>query len=91
MKSCHYFLCLLTISSHIRRLETVDTDFDLKVDNTWGDGHADIGNDDLNDALSDFIIGTSLEYSQYILDKRDGSHWELFNCNHAVSEEEQTI
>lgn len=71
--------------------DDVDTDFDLKVDNTWGDGHADTADDEPDDASFGFVVITSPEELQVSLDKRDGSHWELFGCNDAVSEEEQTI
>lgn len=37
------------------------------------------------------MVITSPEELQVSLDKRDGSHWELFGCNDAISEEEQTI
>ncbi|KAL8730716.1 MAG: hypothetical protein Q9166_003908 [cf. Caloplaca sp. 2 TL-2023] len=71
--------------------DNVDTDFDLEVDNTWGDGKADTADEEPNDASFGFVVITSPEELQVSLDKRDGSHWELFNCNDAVSEEEQTI
>ncbi|KAL9594308.1 MAG: hypothetical protein Q9219_007102 [cf. Caloplaca sp. 3 TL-2023] len=88
--------------------DDVDTDFDLNVDNTWGDGHAgkylamnvyfstliestDTADDEPNESSFGFVVITSPEELQVSLDKRDGSHWELFNCNDAISEEEQTI
>lgn len=69
----------------------IDSDFKLDVDNTWGDGEADTQTSEPNDSSFGFIVLTSPEELQTTLDKRDGSHWELFNCNDAVSEEEQTI
>lgn len=69
----------------------VDTDFDLQVDNTWGDGKADTPDNEPNDSSFGFVVITSPEKLQVSLDKRDGSHWEVFNCNDAVSEEEQTV
>lgn len=39
--------------------DSVDTDFDWKVDNTWGDRHADTG-----DASVDFVAITSPEDHQ---------------------------
>ncbi len=63
----------------------------MEVDNIWGDGHADTADDEPNDATFGFAVITSPEELQISLDKRDGSHWELFNCNDAESEEEQTI
>ncbi|KAL8916580.1 MAG: hypothetical protein Q9172_006245 [Xanthocarpia lactea] len=71
--------------------DDVDTDFHLKVDNTWGDGKSDTAEEEPNDASFGFVVITSPEELQVSLDKRDGSHWELFNCNDAVSEEEQTV
>ncbi|KAL8694715.1 MAG: hypothetical protein Q9224_003515, partial [Gallowayella concinna] len=71
--------------------DNVDTDFDLKVDNTWGDGKADTADEEPNDSSFGFVVITSPEELQVSLDKRDGSHWELFNCNDSVSEEEQTV
>ena len=71
--------------------DDVDTDFDLKVDNTWGDGKADTADDEPNEASFGFVVITSPEELQVSLDKRDGSHWELFNCHDSVSEEEQTV
>ncbi|KAL3423877.1 glycosyl hydrolases family 18 protein, partial [Phlyctema vagabunda] len=72
--------------------DDVDTQFDLLVDNTWGDGEADTGDDDdPNDAAFGFYVMASPDEIQTSLNKRDGSHWELFNCNNATSEEEQTV
>ncbi|KAL9030617.1 MAG: hypothetical protein Q9196_001284 [Gyalolechia fulgens] len=71
--------------------DNIDTDFDLQVDNTWGDGKADTAGDEPNESSFGFVVLTSPDELQVSLDKRDGSHWELFNCNDAVSEEEQTI
>ena len=45
----------------------------------------------LEDGEFGFVVLASPEEIQISLDKRDGSHWELFNCSNAVSEEEQTI
>lgn len=72
--------------------DDVDTDFDLKIDNTWGDGEEDTDTDDDPDEASfQFHVLASPDEIQITLDKRDGSHWELFNCNDAVSEEGQVI
>ncbi|TFK66092.1 hypothetical protein BDN72DRAFT_162975 [Pluteus cervinus] len=72
--------------------EDVDVDFKLKVDPTWGTGSDKPGaDDDPNDAAFGFVILTSPEAIQQTLDKRDGSHWELFDCFDSTSEEEQTI
>ncbi|KAK5654041.1 hypothetical protein OQA88_7719 [Cercophora sp. LCS_1] len=72
--------------------DDIDTDFDLNVDNTWGDGVADTGtDDDPDEAAFQFYVMASPDEIQISLDKRDGSHWEVFNCNDPVSEEEQTV
>ena len=71
--------------------DKVDTDYKLEVDNTWGDGEANTDDKDPNDSSFGFVVLTSPEELQTSLDKRDGSHWELYNCNDAISEEAQTI
>ena len=72
--------------------DDVESDFDLKVDNTWGDGMADTSIEDDPDAAAfQFYVLESPGEIQISLDKRDGSHWEVFDCNDAVSEEEQTV
>ena len=71
--------------------DDVHTDFDLEVDNTWGDGKPDTDSKEPNDDAFQFYVLASPEEIQISMDKRDGSHWELFNCNDAVSEEGQTI
>ncbi|KAK3390167.1 glycosyl hydrolases family 18 protein-like protein [Podospora didyma] len=71
---------------------SVETDFELKTDDTWGTGSSKNGNDeDPNDASFSFVVLTSPDELQVSLDKRDGSHWELFNCTATDSEEAQTI
>ncbi|OHW96641.1 glycosyl hydrolases family 18 protein [Colletotrichum incanum] len=72
--------------------DNVDTNFDLKVDSTWG-GVESGGSDDADpgDAAFQFYVLVAPEEIQTSLDKRDGSHWEVFNCNDAVSEDEQTV
>jgi chitinase len=69
----------------------VDVDTTLKVDNTWGSGRSQTGDDEPNDATFGFVVLASPEELQVSLDKRDGSDWEVFNCNDAFSEEEQTV
>jgi chitinase len=70
-----------------------DTDYELLTDDTWGTGKSKTGgNDDPNDAAFSFVVLTSPEEIQVSLDKRDGSHWELFNCDPTNdSEEERTV
>ena len=72
--------------------DLVDTDFVLKVDPTYGGTatHPPF-NDDPENAVFGFFVLTSPEELQITLDKRDGSHWELFDCFDSASEEEQTI
>jgi chitinase len=69
---------------------TVDTEFELKVDSTWGTGSAQTSDTDPNDASFAFVILTSPEELQISLDKRD-SPWEIYGCQDTVSEEEQTV
>ncbi|KAF2994020.1 hypothetical protein E8E14_001381 [Neopestalotiopsis sp. 37M] len=67
-----------------------DVEYKLSVDDTWG-GSSVLGDDDTpNDASFGFFVMTSPEEIQISLKKRD-SHWEVFDCNDAVSEEAQTI
>ncbi|KAH7124946.1 hypothetical protein B0J13DRAFT_646964 [Dactylonectria estremocensis] len=71
--------------------EDAESDFTLTVDNTWG------GAEDLPFAETPehsafgFIVMTSPNELQTTLDKRDGSHWEVFDCNDAVTEGEHTV
>ncbi|KAI1776334.1 family 18 glycosyl hydrolase [Hypoxylon cercidicola] len=72
--------------------DDVDTDFDLNIDNTWGDGQPDTGtDDDPDEAAFQFYVLAAPDEIQTSLDKRDGSHWDVFNCNDAVSEETHTV
>ncbi|MBE3045831.1 hypothetical protein IMZ48_25460 [Candidatus Bathyarchaeota archaeon] len=71
--------------------DDIDTDYILETDDTWGTGDSKVDADEPNDAAFQFVVMTSPEELQLSLDKRDGSHWSLFNCNDAVSEEPQTI
>ena len=71
--------------------DDVDTDFDLDVDDTWGSGKAKTGDEEPDDAAFDFVVLASPEELQISIDKRDGSHWEVFNCNDGVNEKEHTV
>ena len=62
--------------------DDVDTDHELNTDDT---------SDDPDKTAFSFVVLTSPEDLQVSLDKRDGSHWELFNCTDTDSEAEQTI
>lgn len=69
----------------------VDTDFELNIDETWG-GAEDSGSDDNpSEAAFQFYVLAAPEEIHVSLDKRDGSHWDVYNCNDAESEEEQTV
>ncbi|OBT89371.1 hypothetical protein VE02_01453 [Pseudogymnoascus sp. 03VT05] len=72
--------------------DNVDTDFELRVDNTWGDGIADTSDaNDPDDSTFGFVVITSPEELQVSIDKRDGSDWGVFGCNDAVTKEAETI
>jgi chitinase len=59
----------------------LDTEYDLKIDDTWGTGSAKTdGADDPNNAAFAFWVMASPEAIQVSLNRRDGSHWEVFNC-----------
>jgi len=75
---------------HPPAADTADTEYKLSVDPTWG-GKGSKGADDPNDASFGFFVLASPEELQVSLDKRDGSHWELFDCIDSVSEKAQTI
>lgn len=71
--------------------ESVESDFKLKVDPTYG-GSAPLSfADDPNDAEFGFVVLASPEALQVSLDKRDGSHWDVFDCLDSQSEEAQTV
>ncbi|RFN52992.1 glycoside hydrolase family 18 protein [Fusarium flagelliforme] len=60
--------------------ESADTDWTLKVDNTYG-GSIDMGfREDPKNSAFGFVVMTSPEELQTSLDKRDGSHWDVFDC-----------
>ena len=72
--------------------DSAETKFKLKVDHVSGskiDGPPSA--DDPHDAAFGFFVLTSPEEVQVSLDKRDGSHWEVFDCFDSVSEETQTV
>lgn len=71
--------------------DDVDAKFKLNVDDTWG-GSTVLGDDETpDDASFGFFVMASPQEIQQSLRKRDGSHWEVFDCNDAVSEEAQTV
>ncbi|CAI0650579.1 unnamed protein product [Colletotrichum noveboracense] len=63
-----------------------DTDFTLETDKTSADG-----DDDPNEAAFQFVVLVSPEALQISLDKRDGSHWDVFDCHDSISEGEHTV
>ncbi|KAK2052280.1 glycoside hydrolase, partial [Colletotrichum caudatum] len=63
-----------------------DTDFILETDKTSAGG-----DDDPNEAAFQFVVLVSPEALQVSLDKRDGSHWDVFDCNDSISEGEHTV
>lgn len=72
--------------------DDVETQFDLKVDDSWGGAESgDSDDDDPDEAAFQFYVLASPDEIQTSLDKRDGSHWELFNCKDPLSEEAQTV
>ena len=64
--------------------DNVDTEFTLDIDEKNGD-------DNPSDAAFQFVVLTSPEEIQISIDKRDGSHWEVFGCDDAVPEGEHTV
>lgn len=69
-----------------------NVDFELEIDDTWGTGNEQSGeSNDPDHASFGFVVLTSPEEIQVSLDKRDGSHWELWGCEDTTSEEAQTI
>ncbi|KAL3442260.1 glycosyl hydrolases family 18-domain-containing protein [Aspergillus insuetus] len=69
--------------------DKANADFDLKVDPTWGGQRNNPFNADPDDAPFGFIIMVSPEEIQVSLDKRDGSHWEVFNCEDTKQTKQQ--
>ncbi|KAK2850539.1 hypothetical protein FQN49_005565, partial [Arthroderma sp. PD_2] len=62
--------------------DNVNTDFDLNLDDEDGDP---------DNTAFQFVVMTSPEEIQTSLDKRDGSHWDVFGCKDAVTEGEHTV
>ncbi|ENH99491.1 glycoside hydrolase family 18 protein [Bipolaris maydis ATCC 48331] len=55
------------------------------------DKTSDGGDDNPNDAAFQFVVLVSPEALQISLDKRDGSNWDVFDCNDSISEGEHTV
>jgi chitinase len=70
--------------------DDIDTEFDLVVDDTFGSGESQV-DENPGDSAFQFVVLTSPEELQISLDKRDGSHWEVFGCKDGVTEGEHTV
>ncbi|KAL3453554.1 hypothetical protein BJX65DRAFT_302452 [Aspergillus insuetus] len=71
--------------------ESADIEYELKVDPTWG-GVTDYPIEaEPNDAPFAFVVLASPDEIQVSLDKRDGSHWEVFDCFDSTTEGEHTV
>ncbi|KAG4435143.1 hypothetical protein IFR05_009375 [Cadophora sp. M221] len=71
--------------------DTVDTDFDLELDPTYGGATTLPLAEDPNQAAFGFVVMASPEEIQVSLDKRSGSDWEVFNCTDSGSVDEHTV
>ncbi|KAK7732719.1 hypothetical protein SLS63_004974 [Diaporthe eres] len=65
--------------------DSVDTDFTLETDKSSD------SQQDPNDAAFQFVVLASPEELQVSLDKRDGSHWDVFGCLDGETEGEHTV
>jgi chitinase len=63
---------------------------DIKIDTGVGSGSTN-SKDAANDHAFGFYIMSGPENEITSVAKRDGSHWELFDCDNSVGEERQTI
>ncbi|KAL3439807.1 hypothetical protein BJX65DRAFT_68290 [Aspergillus insuetus] len=74
--------------------ESTAVDFKLKVDPTFGGSRAEensLTDPGPEDAPFGFIVMTSPQEIQQSLDRRDGSHWEVFDCLDATTIGEHTV
>lgn len=86
------FLPLTDLFEHPPEGDHVDTEFGLRVDNTWGHGKPESGSDDdPNAAAFEFYVLAGPDEVHTSLDRRDGSHWALFNCHDAAGEAEHVV
>jgi chitinase len=72
----------------------VNADYDLKVDPTWGGLEPDenlLLDKDPDEAPFGFIVMTSPPAIQQSLDRRDGSHWDVFDCLDATTIGENSV
>lgn len=70
--------------------DDLDVDVQLDVDPSFG-GKITGGSDEPEDAAFGFFVMASPEALQISLDKRDGSHWDVFDCPETTSEEPQDL
>ncbi|PQE17112.1 glycosyl hydrolase family 18 protein [Rutstroemia sp. NJR-2017a BBW] len=73
--------------------DDVNAKYKLSVDDTWGRGGDNIpGSDSSPDSATfGFFVMVSPEALQVSLRKRDGTHWEMFDCENTQSDEIQTV
>lgn len=71
--------------------DDVDTDFKLETDDTYGGKYDEDDDTEPNDSTFGFVILASPDTIQTSLDKRDGSHWDVYNCEDAVTDGEHTV
>ncbi|KAH8588883.1 hypothetical protein B0O99DRAFT_664813 [Bisporella sp. PMI_857] len=71
--------------------DTVDTDFELELDPTFGGANTVPFAEDPDQAAFGFVVMASPEEIQVSLDKRSGSDWEVFNCLDSTSIGEHTV
>ncbi|KAI4667567.1 uncharacterized protein J4E79_002256 [Alternaria viburni] len=71
--------------------EEADTEFNLKTDPTYGGTNTVPFSEEPDNAPFGFVVLTSPDTLQVSLDKRDGSHWEVFDCFDSITEGEHTV
>lgn len=64
---------------------------DIKIDKTMGNRRPAGNNQNPNDNAFGFFIMSGPENEITSVNKRDGSHWKLFDCDNTAGEERQTI
>ncbi|KAH7322711.1 glycosyl hydrolases family 18-domain-containing protein [Stachybotrys elegans] len=71
--------------------EEADPEWSLKVDGTWGGARPGPFAETPEASAFGFVVMTGPDDKITTLRRRDGSHWELFDCHDAVTEGEQTV
>ena len=64
---------------------------DIKLDTTMGGQRSGGNSKDPNDHAFGFYIMSDPENEITSVSKRDGSHWDFFDCDNTVGEKRQTI